>query len=271
MMFDLVLLGLGTLAGLLVNHSRQTLKVAEASDKVIAPAGKISVVIPAYNEELYIERVLLDIQNQNLMLQYPDWMEIIVVDNESTDRTAEIASQYATVVSAPRGKLNARHVGVEACSGDIVVFVDADAIVKPNSLNLLLRHFQDPNVVGVSGGSVAITNNPVSLYVNLQMNSLNSSIGLLMAGGFSAFRKEAYYAVGGHNLDVNQSSRLQMFLEEEYGFIRKLKTVGRVVVDLEANIFVPTRSESCQIGECASNSEKSECNYCQEQQKGERF
>ena len=258
-MFDLVLLGLGTLAGLLVNHSRQTLKVAEASDKIVAPAGKISVIIPAYNEEVYIEQTLNSILNQNLYRKYPDMVEIIVVDNESTDRTAEIASQYTTVISAPRGKLNAKNAGAAIASGDILVFTDADAVLKPNWLNLLVRHFQNPEVVGVSG-PIHEDVDIVRMAIQLQLSSYNSYLTTVMAGANQAVRRDVFFAVGGFPTDCDQFNRSVLRHHEEIEFCSKLKEYGRIVYDTQATAFFSGRSLKC--AQCASLPDNHECIYC---------
>jgi len=98
--------------------------------KVYEPVSTVSIVIPAFNEEDYIEATLRSILSQNILFKYKDYFECIVVDNESTDRTPQIAKQYSQVISAPRGKLNARHAGIKFASGDIIVSCDADCLTE---------------------------------------------------------------------------------------------------------------------------------------------
>lgn len=83
---------------------------------------KISVIIPALNEEKYIGQVIKIVKNCKLI------DEIIVVDNNSTDKTSEIARNLGvkTLLCENRGKGYAMEMGLENASGNIVVFADGD-------------------------------------------------------------------------------------------------------------------------------------------------
>ncbi len=88
---------------------------------------KISVIIPAFNAEKWIAQSLEGVLSQS----YKD-LEIIVIDDGSTDRTAAIASGYPTVrvISQPNGGLSvARNRGVEAATGDYIHFLDVDDLI----------------------------------------------------------------------------------------------------------------------------------------------
>lgn len=89
-----------------------------------------SIVIPALNEEQFIRQCLESLTRQT----YPrDHYEIIVVDNGSTDKTVEIASQYANrVVSKPEGNVGSiRNHGISMANGRIIICTDADCVVDP--------------------------------------------------------------------------------------------------------------------------------------------
>lgn len=111
---------------------------------------KISVVIPAYNEEQYLGACL-----QSLMAQdYSEPFEIIVADNGSTDRTAAIAREFGVrVLSEPRrGVCAARQTGTENARGDIVVSTDSDTVFPSGWLSTIARTFADhPGAVAVTG------------------------------------------------------------------------------------------------------------------------
>jgi len=116
----------------------------------------VSVVIAAYNEERYIAARIENILSQS----YPkDRIQVIVVSDGSTDRTEEIVRSFANrrhnvhlVVSPHRsGKANALNLGVQEATGEILVFADARQKFDPSALCHLVRHFQDPEVGGVTG------------------------------------------------------------------------------------------------------------------------
>ena len=114
----------------------------------------ITVLVPAFNEEAFIADKIRDCQ----ALDYPiTKMEILVVDDGSTDKTAFIAAdEGAEVLSVPTrgGKANALNFGVANANGQIVVFSDANGSLNPGALRAIAREFADPNVAVVSGAKV---------------------------------------------------------------------------------------------------------------------
>src|SRR5438128_12688596 len=91
---------------------------------------KVSVIVPAYNEERLIRQTLAQLQRAMAAFPRAGWVsELIVCDNNSTDRTAELSRQAgATVVFEPVNQIaRARNSGAAAASGDWLVFVDADS------------------------------------------------------------------------------------------------------------------------------------------------
>jgi glycosyltransferase involved in cell wall biosynthesis len=113
---------------------------------------KISVVIPAFNEEKRIAHCLKSIFNQT---NAP--FEVIVVDNDSTDKTAKIAREMgATVISEKRkGITAARNAGFNIALGDVIARTDADTIVPSNWLDSINSHFEkDKNLFALSGPAI---------------------------------------------------------------------------------------------------------------------
>lgn len=101
------------------------------SNEKAKTAAPVSVVIPAHNEEEYIRDCLESITRQT----YPSHLlEIIVVDNNSNDRTRKIASEFGvTVLEKSDGLVGSvRNFGVEHSTGEILVFLDADCVVPYN-------------------------------------------------------------------------------------------------------------------------------------------
>jgi cellulose synthase/poly-beta-1,6-N-acetylglucosamine synthase-like glycosyltransferase len=124
----------------------------------------VSVVIAARNEEANISARI-----ENLVAQeYPrDLLQIIVVSDGSTDRTAELAHLYAghgvqlLECSAPVGKATALNIGVAAATHDIVVFADARQRFSPNAIAELVSVFHDPAVGAVSGELILVSGDDV--------------------------------------------------------------------------------------------------------------
>lgn len=102
---------------------------------------KLSVVIPAYNEEKYIGGCLEELITQ----AGQDIFEIIVVDNASTDRTAAVAKKFkgVKVIREDRkGLTRARQAGLLAAKGDLIAYIDADTHVKPGWFHRVRREFE---------------------------------------------------------------------------------------------------------------------------------
>ncbi len=111
---------------------------------------RFSVVIPCYNEEAYIGATLKSLSKQS----YRGKFEVIVVDNNSTDKTAKIALKHgARVITENRtGVCWARQAGTEAARGQIVVSTDADTQFDKDWLKRIDQTFRDnKSIVGVTG------------------------------------------------------------------------------------------------------------------------
>lgn len=248
-------------------YGNMTDSVYNSYARVHKPAGIVSIIIPAFNEEDYIGATLRSILSQNVILKHPDYFECIVVNNDSTDRTAEIAKQYCQVIYAPRGKLNARHVGIKHAVGDIIISCDADCYYPPNWLNLLIRHFHKPEVVAVRG-TVLYQGNMIFRLFEVWKTSILHFTKNVLHGANSAFRRDAYFKVGGFDLSTNQLSIQEMLVEEQLVFLAKLRTLGEVVFDLQASCFTSTRSAGRQT---VIEQRISKSKYYQEVAQGERF
>ena len=111
----------------------------------------ISVIIPAFNAEVYLEAAL-----SSVFAQEYDPLEIIVVDDGSTDRTADIACQGGKLVNCIRqenaGPPGARNRGLRAARGAFVTFLDADDVYEPGCLSLQLKKLRANPAVDISIG-----------------------------------------------------------------------------------------------------------------------
>lgn len=109
----------------------------------------ISVVIPAYNEEKYLPICLSSLQKQT----FRDF-EVIVVDNNSTDKTAQIARSFGAKVVKEKiqGMIPARERGFKEAQAEIIARTDADSLVSPNWIERIFKTFTcNPHLVAVTG------------------------------------------------------------------------------------------------------------------------
>jgi cellulose synthase/poly-beta-1,6-N-acetylglucosamine synthase-like glycosyltransferase/peptidoglycan/xylan/chitin deacetylase (PgdA/CDA1 family) len=113
----------------------------------------VVVVVPAYNEAVGIERAIRSLAASD----YPD-VEVIVVDDGSTDATAEIVEELAVkrvrLLRQPNGgKASALNAGIGASTAPVVVMVDGDTVFEPEALRRLVQPLGDPTVGAVSGNT----------------------------------------------------------------------------------------------------------------------
>ena len=121
----------------------------------------VSVLIPAYNEE----SVIVETVRSALASRYPK-LEVLVVDDGSSDRTAELVRanfggepRVRLLLQPNRGKPAALNHGLAEALGEVVVSIDADTIVDPEAIPRLVRHFADPRVGAVAGNVKVINRN----------------------------------------------------------------------------------------------------------------
>ena len=110
---------------------------------------QFSIIVPAYNAESTIDRCISSVRNQTL----ESW-EIIVVDDGSTDSTAEIVSEFCVrdcriklVSQRNSGRSVARNLGIQTARGKWIVFLDSDDYLYPESLNIYMQGLEYSEVV----------------------------------------------------------------------------------------------------------------------------
>jgi glycosyltransferase involved in cell wall biosynthesis len=109
---------------------------------------KVSVVIPTFNEEKYIGKCLESLEKQ---IDEPD--EIIIVDNNCTDRTIEIAKTFNVriVKETTQGMIPARNAGFDAAQYEIIARCDADAILPVDWIKTIKENFSNSQIDGLTG------------------------------------------------------------------------------------------------------------------------
>ncbi|AKB52453.1 Putative glycosyl transferase [Methanosarcina barkeri str. Wiesmoor] len=119
--------------------------------------GLVSIIVPAYDEEKTIGSCLESILNQD----YNGEMEVIVVNDGSTDRTAEIVLKYPVKfidLKANVGKANALNRAIEDAKGDILIFTDSDSYMSANAVSSLVECLITNNDAQIVAGNVFIHN-----------------------------------------------------------------------------------------------------------------
>ena len=182
---------------------------------------KISVVVPAFNEEKILARSLDAIQKATRAFQERGWdWELIVCDNNSTDRTAEIArAAGARVVFEGINQISrARNAGGFAATGDWLVFVDADSSPSPELFASMGRHIEGGRCGG--GGCIVEFDEPMKdtvIFVWL-WNTL-SRVMKWAAGSFIFCEAKLFQELNGFSE--------QLVASEEIDFSRRLKVAAR--------------------------------------------
>jgi len=167
----------------------------------------VSVVMPVYNERENVAAAVRSIARGD----YPA-IEVVVVDDGSTDDTAAIVAGLGlpnvVLVRIPNGgKANALNVGIAHASFDIIVMVDGDTVLEPDSLRMLVQPFADPRVGGVAGNVKVINRRGligkwqhIEYVVGFNLDRRLFEVMQCMPtipGAIGAFRRQALRDVGG--------------------------------------------------------------------------
>ena len=200
----------------------------------------ISIVVPALNEGRLLPDCLESLINQDYEGEY----EIIVVDNGSTDNTANIAKNFGVKVVFcldNEGVSYARQVGADAACGDIIAQADADTVYPRDWLARIADHlYTHPDTVAVAGRF--IYRDPPSwakfeYFLRDCANKLAAALfgrPFLVSGATFAFRKRAFLNMGGYK---NSS-----YSPDQYGISSRLSKVGRVSYDRDLRALTSSRS-----------------------------
>ena len=186
---------------------------------------KVSIVVPAFNEEERIAETL-----QGLIAQsYPN-KEIIVVDNNSSDNTNSIAKKYTdrVISETEKGYIPAVNRGAKEADGELITFCDADTRYPAQWLSQIVETFQScPKAVAVYGGADTYDANALSNWFNgvcyTSFLRLSRVLGLDNTSGFNfVMKREILLAVGGYIPEFKQISP-----DIELG--KRVKKAGKIV------------------------------------------
>ena len=208
-----------------------------------AAAVTFSVIVCAFNEEQLLPGCLHSLLQQSFLP-----LEIIVINNASTDRTAAVASiPGIRVVDEPRkGLVVARETGRRVSTGDVLVYVDADCRAPRDWLALVAKEFDRPDPpVAVTGpyrfydwdviGRVLVRMYDYSLApLTHALAQYVSCLGAVLYGGNFAVRRDALDTIGGFDTSIE-------FHGEDTNLARRISKAGRVRLRYACWVFTSAR------------------------------
>ena len=182
----------------------------------------LSVVIPAFNEEAYLGATLAGLRRAAALLPAGGdaSVEVIVVDNDSSDSTADVARGYgaAVVGETLHNVARVRNTGARFAGGDVLVFVDADTVAPDELLRRVVEVMAEPTCFG---GAVDTDYRPSKLTAKVYLQAWRV-VGKLagMAQGATQFcRKDVFFALGGYDETL--------FMGEDVDFYWRLKRLAK--------------------------------------------
>jgi glycosyltransferase involved in cell wall biosynthesis len=208
---------------------------------------KLSVVIPAYNEETCLKKALQSLKKQTFAKKD---FEVIVVDNNSTDNTNAIARQFANkvVFEQKRGIAYARQTGAKAATGDIIVGIDADGEVPKDFLQKIAIEFKDKSLVGLCG-TISFGNAPLVIKIGARLFSwyahyyskIFRQTPICWALNFS-FRRNVFEQIGGYNLSLPLlKAGINTQGADESDLVKRLSTYGHVLFNKNISLATSGR------------------------------
>ena len=179
----------------------------EVEDKELPP---LTILIPAHNEEKFIKETLEAIKNLNYQK-----FEVIVIDDNSSDRTSDVVEEYLKYENFHLikllknvGKAKALNIGLKFVKTDLIVVIDADTILEKDSLIYMSHHFNKiPRLAAVTGNPRVL--NRTNLLTYIQIAEFSSIICLIkraqraigriftVSGAFTMYNKNIIAEVGG--------------------------------------------------------------------------
>lgn len=208
----------------------------------------VSVVIAAYNEEKVISRTIESVLKSNYVN-----FEVIVVDDGSIDRTLMIIKENFSnhkkvhlIHKKNGGKASAINTGIKKANGDIIISIDADTIISPDAISLLVRHFKDERVAAVSGNiKVGNMRNLLTIWQYVEyvtgFNLEKRAFAMLncvtvVPGALGAWRKQVFEKIGYFTADT--------LAEDTDMSLRILREGYKIAIDEQAYAYTEAPENS---------------------------
>ena len=196
----------------------------------------VSVVIPAYNEEKALPKCLESLSNQDFPKKE---FEVIIVNNNSTDKTNEVASKFKdklnlkVIFEKRKGRGYARHSGFKAARGKYILSTDADTIVPKNWIKKTVN-FLENGADAVTGpckidDCPALTNMVFNTMQPTAMTIYELTFGHTWLNGFNfGVKRDVYKKSGGFNPKLNTM--------EDMDITKKVAKVGKIKFDYSLKV-----------------------------------
>jgi len=201
---------------------------------------KLSFIVPAYNEEKYLGPCLEFILKVSRHAPWPT--EILVIDNASTDRTAEVAGSFpeVRVIHEPnKGLTIARERGLLEAKGELLAYLDADTRLHEGWLKIVEETFKDPGVVSISG--------PYKYFDLFGFRKIFAELiwqiitpptywltGYMILGGNFVAKRSALKEMGGFNTKIR-------FYGEDTDIAWRLARLGKVMWRMDFFVWTSAR------------------------------
>jgi glycosyltransferase involved in cell wall biosynthesis len=196
------------------------------------PSAKtVSAVIPVWNEEYWLPRILSPLAKSKCISQ------IILSDNSSRDRSAEIGVSFGCEIVKGGSPARGRNSALSRAFGEIILFLDADVVIDDKIIASILAHFENPKVIAASPRLKPITDD---IFVRLCYGMMDMYFRVARAlgvaqgvGGVIAVRRSAVCQVGGFSEILS--------VGEDIDFVRRLSYLGEVRYDERIVSFISAR------------------------------
>jgi glycosyltransferase involved in cell wall biosynthesis len=198
--------------------------------------NEITFIVPCYNEEEYIRDCIRSIKRAASNIQY----EIIVVDNNCTDNTSDIARDEGVIVLTEerKGVVFARQTGYENAKYDLIANIDADSRIPENWVDIALKHIRSEKVAAVTGPLVYDDASirlriATRIYYYLAYFS-NLFIGVFLQGGNCLIKKKYLDELNGYDTSI-------AFYGEDTMTAKRLYKYGKIKFVMNLNLYSSSR------------------------------
>ncbi len=192
---------------------------------------KISIIIPIYNEEKLIEQTLNSIleAKYNFEEDYNNHLEIIIVDNNSTDNSIKICEKYDVKIVTEKihNIAKVRNTGAKHATGDVLCFLDADSKVSKNIFSLIKERMSSDEYIG-GGTKFKLDRNNLFFRLIYLGSTLGSRI-FGLSGVLIYIKKDDFENLGGFNE--------KYYAAEDIDFVLKMKNLGKAYNKKFSNIY----------------------------------